>query len=442
MTLQTGYQLASVDKPGTFDSLEGWLRWLDGGQRGQIELGLDRCEQVAAMLGLSRPAPTVVTVAGTNGKGSSVALLDRIWRAAGYRVGTYTSPHLIRYNERVRIGGTEVDDAQLCEAFEAVEAARCDVPLTYFEFGTLAALFIFERSELDIAILEVGLGGRLDAVNIVDADVALIATIGLDHEDWLGSTRDAIGTEKAGIMRAHRPVVCSDNEAPGTILQQALLLGAELTLLGSDFAFEEEDETWTWWSRTRVLSGLPRPHLLGRHQYRNASGALQVVELLRERHPVTEAHLHEGLEEVVLHGRFHCVENEFEYVMDVAHNPQAAGSFVATLATMPETGRTHAIVGMLSTKNHVEYLRCLAGVVDEWHFASLPGPQGADAEDLAGSIAKVHPGASCHCHASVEAAHAAVERVARPGERVLVLGSFITVGAMMKRLAHAAETAC
>lgn len=436
MTALPGSQLAQA-APARGDSLAAWLRWLDGGPRGQIELGLDRIELVAGRLGLGRPAPTVVTVAGTNGKGSSVALLDSIWRAAGYRVATYTSPHLVRYNERVRIDGREVDDATICAAFEAVELARREVPLTYFEFGTLAALSIFQDASPDIALLEVGLGGRLDAVNIIDPDVALIATIGLDHEDWLGSTREAIAIEKAGIMRRARPVVCSDNDVPDTVYAEARRIGAELAVLGSEFAFEPEGETWTWWSGDRAIAGLPRPSLFGRHQYRNASGALAVTNALRERHPVDERDLHAGLTNVVLHGRFHrsVGPDGVEYVMDVAHNPQAAATFAATLATLPRVPRTHALIGMLSTKNHVGYLRELTDRVDEWHFATLPGAQGASASDLRDGLAAVLPGANPVCHGSVAAAHAAIRARAQPGERVLVLGSFLTVGALMNERA-------
>lgn len=437
MTALPGSRLAhAAPAPGRADSLAAWLQWLDGGPRGRIALGLGRCRTVAARLGITRPAPTVVTVAGTNGKGSSVALLDSIWRAAGLRVATYTSPHLVRYNERVRIAGVEVGDVTLCAAFEAVERARGDVPLTYFEFGTLAALRIFQDAEPDVALLEVGLGGRLDAVNIIDADVALIATIGLDHEQWLGPTRERIAVEKAGIMRADRPAFCSDNDVPETVYEEAERIGARLGVLGSEFAFEDEDTDWTWWSGDTVLAGLPRPRLAGRHQLRNAAGALAVVHALGERHPVGAEALHAGLRDVVLHGRFHRLTGPggIEYVMDVAHNPQALDTFRATLAMLPAAPRTHVLVGMLNTKNHVEYLRRLAGTADAWHFATLPGPQGASAERLSECLTAVQPGTSAACHADVASAHAAILASAAPGERVLVLGSFLTVGALLNEL--------
>lgn len=426
--------------PGGHATLAEWLNWLEAGRGEHIDLGLERAREVAQRLGLTRPAPVVVTVAGTNGKGSSVALLERIWRAAGYRVGAYTSPHLIRYNERVRIGGEEVGDAALAAAFERIEQVRGDVPLTYFEFGTLAALLVFEDAALDAVVLEVGLGGRLDAVNIIDADVALIAAIGLDHEDWLGTSRELIAVEKAGIMRRARPVVCSDADLPATMLACAERSGAVARVLGVEYGFEVDTGGWTWWSGDTVLADLPRPALNGNHQFRNAAGVLEVLRLLGQRLPVSAAAIAEGLRAVELRGRFHLLRGTFEYVMDVAHNPQAAEIFTGTLAGMPRASRTHALVGMLKTKNHVEFLRPLAAHVDTWHFAALPGGNGAAAEELARSLKQVAPRAQASCHADVATAHAAIVADAAPGERILVLGSFLTVGAMLRLIASAPES--
>ena len=420
------------DMSSKFDSLAAWLSWLEAGRGAHIELGLERCREVAGNLGLGKPASTVITVAGTNGKGSSVALLESVWRGAGYRVGTYTSPHLVRYNERICVDGAETEDATICAAFESVESARRGVPLTYFEFGTLAALKIFEQSSLDIAILEVGLGGRLDAVNIVDSDVALIAAIGLDHEDWLGSSREKIAIEKAGIMRPRRPVICSDNEVPESILATAESIGAQAELLGVDYAFEDEETSWTWWSGPTMLSGLPLPALEGKHQLRNAAGALKVIDALQHRHPVPATQIRRGLEHVVLHGRFHRVFGAFEYVLDVAHNPQAVETFVATLGALPRPARTHALIGMLNTKNHVEYLRRLLPVADTWHFASLPGSTGARAEVLRHSFHQLVRKGDCACYKSVHDAHTSIIAGADSTDRILILGSFLTVGALMK----------
>ena len=430
-----GSDVLSALTPAATAPLPEWLSWLEAGRGEHIDLGLERCVEVAARLGLTRPAPVVVTVAGTNGKGSSVALLSSIWRGAGYRVGAYTSPHLLRYNERIRIDDVAVDDARITAAFARIEAVRESVALTYFEFGTLAALSIFEQAELDVVILEVGLGGRLDAVNIVDADVALIAAIGLDHEDWLGTSREQIATEKAGIMRGGRVAVCSDNDLPHTLLDHAVRCGALPAVLGVDFSFEDEGEHWTWWSGDAVLENLPYPALSGAHQLRNAAGVLKVIDALQPRLPVDAAQVAAGLRNVALPGRFHRVTRELEYVIDVAHNPQAAEIFTATLARLPAAPRTHALIGMLKTKNHRGFLAPLLPHVQDWHFATLGGVNGARADDLAKCLGELAPRVSATCHDSVAAAHAAILARAEPGARVLVLGSFLTVGAMLEQLA-------
>lgn len=425
---------------GRFGSLGAWLQWLEAGRGEQIDLGLERCMEVATNLGLSTPAPTVITVAGTNGKGSSVAMLERIWSEAGYRVGTYTSPHLVRYNERVRVDGVTADDVTICAAFEAVARARRDVPLTYFEFGTLAALSIFEHAALDIAILEVGLGGRLDAVNIIDPDVALITTIGLDHEDWLGSTREEIAVEKGGIIRSGRPVICSDNDIPHTLIDLAEANGAGLDVLGVDYAYETDESTWSWWSDGVMLTDLPLPRLAGSHQLRNAAGALKIVDTLQGRHHVSQNEIHRGLSTVVLSGRFQRIEGEVEYLLDVAHNPQAAETFVSTSNAMPAAGHRHALIGMLKSKDHVEYMRRLVPVVDTWHFATLPGNLGASAQALQSSAKCVDANLSSNCYTTVAHAHAAILAQVKHGDRIVVLGSFLTVGAIMKILEITAGT--
>jgi len=421
-------------KPGCDESLDTWLRWLEMARGAEIDLGLGRCRQVAESLGLSKPAPTVITVAGTNGKGSSVAMLESIWLEAGYRVGAYTSPHLESYNERIRIAGSSADDSVICNAFDAVERARGGVLLTYFEFSTLAALSIFQQSELDIAILEVGLGGRLDAVNIVDSDVALITTIGLDHEDWLGSTREKIALEKAGVMRSGKRAVCSDNEIPQSLVGAAKVLGARLDVLAVDYAFEATETSWSWWSGSQIWPDLPRPNLEGAHQFRNAAGVLKVVDALLSRHSVPLEGIRRGLESVDLRGRFQRVAGDIEYVLDVAHNPQAVDTFVTTLSALSSARKIHALVGMLGTKNHVEYLRRLLPYVDAWYFATLPGTYGASAVDMQTSLEFLGV-KNCHsCHATVLEAHASILETAVSGDRILVLGSFLTVGPVLKAM--------
>ena len=429
-----GREVLSALVPAAAAPLSEWLAWLEAGRGEHIDLGLERCAEVATRLALAHPAPVVVTVAGTNGKGSSVALLASIWTSAGYRLGAYTSPHLSRYNERIRIDGIAVDDARISHAFTRVEAARGSVALTYFEFGTLAALSIFAESALDVVILEVGLGGRLDAVNIIDADVALIAAIGLDHEEWLGDTREKIATEKAGIMRAGRVAVCSDHDLPQTMLEHAKACGALPAVLGVDYGFEDEGPHWTWWSGQQMIENLPYPALSGAHQLRNAAGVLKVIDTLQPRLPVAVEHIGRGLSTVVLPGRFHRIMGAVEYVIDVAHNPQAAEIFIATLATMPPAARTHALIGMLKTKNHRGFLAPLLGHVQSWHFATLGGANGASAEALANCLRELAPRAVARCHANVDAAHHAVLAEVQPGDRVLVLGSFLTVGAVFEQL--------
>ena len=414
--------------------LEAWLDWLEHGNGRGIELGLERCHKVADKLGLGRPAPVVVTVAGTNGKGSSVAMLEAIWRAAGYRVGAYTSPHLLRFNERIRISGAAVADERICAAFAAVEARREAVRLTYFEYATLAALQIFAASDLDVVILEVGLGGRLDAVNIVDADLALITAIDLDHEQWLGSTREQIAVEKAGIMRHGRPAVCSDRAIPASLLDIAREKGAECFVLGADFAFQIDASDWTWWSGDQVLEKLPLPALDGMHQMRNAAGVLKAVVALETRLPVVHDAIRAGLEGVGLSARFQRIPGAVEHIVDVAHNPQAARVFADMLPPPGPDSRTFAVVGMLKTKNHREFLRPLLDRVDTWLFADLGAANAAPAQVLAEQLRQLDRRASATCHASPGEAHTAALAGARPGDRILVLGSFLTAAGIIKRL--------
>ncbi len=415
--------------------MQAWLAWQETLHGRDIELGLDRCRAVASRLGVLSPRHTVITVAGTNGKGSTVAMLERIFRAAGYQVATYTSPHLLRYNERIRLQNVPVDDAQICAAFAAVESARADVPLTVFEYGTLAALHVFDAARLDIAILEVGMGGRLDAVNVVDPDVAVIATLDIDHVEFLGGTREEIAREKAGIMRADRPAVCSDPCAPQSLVETARTVGARLSLLGQSFNFADHGTHWTWWSGDDVLESLPMPSLSGAYQLRNASGVLKAVSCLADRHPVAPETIRRALATTELLGRFQrSTRGGVEWILDVAHNVQAVGSFVDTLSALPAVPRTHVVLGMLTTKDRHTVMARLAECVDCWYFASLDARHGGTAEELR----EIHTGLGLRgqvevCSA-VSAALDAAASAARPGERVLVVGSFITVGEAMSWL--------
>jgi len=416
-----------------FDTLADWLTWQESLHVRDIELGLERCRLVAETLRLSRPANIVVTVAGTNGKGSSVAMLEAIWRAAGYTVGTYTSPHLLRYNERIRINGTEASDDDICAAFRRIENARGGTPLTYFEFGTLAALALFEGAALDIVILEVGLGGRLDAVNIVDADVALITAIGIDHVEYLGDTREAIALEKAGILRTGRPAVCSDIDMPDSLAKRAAELATPLDVLGETYRFSEEEDTWTWWCGDREMAGLPKPKLVGPYQLSNAAGVLRVVDLLDDRLPVDLTATRRGLIDVAIPGRFQRLPNPVETIVDVAHNPQAVEAFVQTLETLPAAHRTHVILGMLRVKDRDSVIRSLARVADQWHLASVVARRGASSAELLESFRRVlGKSAAAATYDSVSSAYRQVLAMATPGDRVVAVGSFLVVAEILE----------
>jgi dihydrofolate synthase/folylpolyglutamate synthase len=408
-------------------TLAQWLAFQEGLNPAGVDLGLDRVQAVRRAMGLGDPPFTVVTVAGTNGKGSSVAMLEAILRAAGYRTATYTSPHLLRYNERVRLGGAEVDDEALIEAFEAVEAARGGIPLTYFEFGTLAVLHLFYRHPPDVAVLEVGLGGRLDAVNVLDPDVALITAVDVDHAAWLGEDREDIGREKAGILRAARPAVCSDPRPPASVVDHAASLGAPLYRLGVAFDYRSTASGWTFRGPSRVRHALPLPALRGAFQLANAAGVLMVLELLDGRWPVDQQAVRRGLTEVALPGRFQVLPGPVPVVLDVAHNPQAAGSLAATLAAWPVPGRTRAVVGMLADKDVAGVLAALAGRVDAWYLAAPDAARAAPVEVLDQALGRAVPGAPRRPFGSVAEALAAARGECGEGDRVLVFGSFHTV---------------
>ena len=356
-----------------FTTLNDWLRWQETLHPRTIELGLERVRTVLRRLRPNAPPFAVVTVGGTNGKGSSVAFLDAILRAAGHRVGAYVSPHLLRYNERIQVDGAEADDESLCRMFARIDAVRGDVSLTYFEFGTLAALEWFWETGVDVAVLEVGLGGRLDAVNAVDADAALVTSVALDHTDWLGPDRDSIGHEKAGIYRPGRPAVCADPDPPPRLLEHARAIGARLLRVGSDYDFSHAGEIWRWRSDAAWLDDLPLPALAGEHQLGNAAAALMVLTSLSDRLPVDAVAIRAGLTRARLPGRFQIVPGPVEWILDVAHNPAAAAVLANQLKNRTCAGRTWAIMGLLADKDADGVIEALAGVVDEWRPVTLTG---------------------------------------------------------------------
>jgi dihydrofolate synthase/folylpolyglutamate synthase len=415
------------------DSLSGWLSYIERQHPSAIALGLDRVREVLARLDLTLECP-VFTVGGTNGKGSVCAMLESMLRAAGYRTGLYLSPHLVRFNERVRLSGREAGDAELCDAFAAVEAARGDVPLTYFEFATLAALRLFARGSLEAAVLEVGLGGRLDAVNVIDPDCAVLTGVAIDHVEYLGGTRESIGREKAGIFRAGRPAVLADPDPPHSTLEAARAIGARLLRIGRDFGYEPAPGQWLYWGPRGRHAGLAHPALRGRAQLRNAAAALCALDELRERLPVAMQDVRRGLAEVTLPGRFQVLPGRPRVVLDVAHNAEAAGELAANLGASGYAARTVAVCGMLRDKDQAAVLGALASSVEHWHLATLPGPRGAGAAELAAHLAALRVRGAVAQHDSPASAFRAALGDAGPDDKIVVFGSFLTVGEVMREI--------
>lgn len=415
------------------NTLDDWLEYIERQHPRSIALGLDRVRAVAAAMGLGKPAAQVITIGGTNGKGSTVAFVEAIARAAGWRVGAYTSPHLLRYNERVRIDGDEASDAQLIQAFAVVEAARGDTALTYFEYGTLAALWLFEQAQLDLAVLEVGLGGRLDAVNLVDPDVAVITTVDIDHTDWLGPDRESIGAEKAGIARAWKPLVLGEIDSPSTVLRHAYAIGANALRLGSDFFQDSIDEQHWRWREVGAELELPHPPLAGAVQRNNAAAAIAALRALEN--PPADAAFATGIAAARLPGRLQPLQREgVEFVIDVGHNPQAARELAAWLRTQPGS-TTQLVYAALADKDATGVVAAFDDLDVAWHLAGLePGmARGQDVQALAARLADTQAAQAAR-HADVAAALEAARAAAGQGGRVLVFGSFHTVAEAMRHL--------
>jgi len=406
-------------------TLAQWLAYIEQQHPNAIAMGLDRVREVAKGMGLKQPAKQCITVGGSNGKGSTVAFIQSIANAAVWKTGTYTSPHLLHYNERVCINGQCASDELLISGFEAVEHARNAIPLTYFEYGTLAALWIFEQEKLDLAILEVGLGGRLDAVNIIDADVAVITTVDIDHTDWLGHDRETIGAEKAGIMRSGKPVIIGEADPPSSVLRYAYDLGAPLIRSGCDFLYRPlGGKRWQWRDAGCRLS-LPAPQLAAPVQLSNAATAIAALRALNRRLPQTA--WAKGIANAQLPGRLQrCMRNDVELLLDVGHNPQAATALAQALQKQPVSGRTLAIYAALTDKDAPAVVRALHGHVNHWHLAGLAVARGQTAaqlrQRLLGTAAVAAPLSD-----SVEQALTTVLAQAKAGDRVLVFGSFHTV---------------
>ncbi len=411
-------------------NLAEWLDYIERIHPKSIQLGLERVAKVRDVLGRSSSA-VFFTVAGTNGKGSTCAMLEAILLAAGYRVGLYTSPHLLRYNERVRLDGVPLSDARLCAAFETVERARGEITLTYFEFGTLAAWEIFAAEALDAVILEVGLGGRLDAVNAFDAECALLISVDLDHTDYLGDTRERIGYEKAGIFRENKPAIVADPDPPRSVLEHAGAVGVDLWLIGRDFGYWKQGQQWMFWGRGVRRGGLAPPALRGERQLANASAALAALDALRARLPVGMQDIRNGLARVELPGRFQVLPGRPTVVLDVAHNPQAAGVLAENLAGMGFYPETYAVFAMLRDKDIEGVCRALKDRISTWFAADLSVPRGAGAAVLADALARAGAAGDVLSFRSPLDAYVAARKRANENDRIVVFGSFHTVADVM-----------
>lgn len=422
-------------------NLSDWLKRIQALHPSEIELGLERVREVAARLGLTRPAPIVVTVAGTNGKGSTVAMLASILHAAGYKVGTYTSPHILRYNERVSLEQEYASDEALCVGFAKIDECRRELSLTYFEFSTLVGLMLLEQAKLDVAILEVGLGGRLDAVNIIDPDIAIITSIGIDHQDWLGDTRELIAIEKAGILRPATAFICGDEQPPTNLLDYAQHLGAPVRRQGHDYSFEETGDTWTWWRKSaagelQTLQHLPLPGL-------DLLNAATVLEALRYLPFAVPRHaLEEGLRHPKIEGRYQQVRDWASGInlrVDVAHNPHAAHNLAQKLRAERKIRgsktKVRVLLAMMSDKDHQEFYAALESEVDFWYIAAFDEPRCMEADKLYALLqAKGAPLQGAF--KDVAAAYQCIVQEIAEDDLLLVTGSFVTVADTMRLLAR------
>lgn len=413
-----------------FATLDEWLQWQETLHPNKIDLGLERVRRVYRQLSVPAPANKVVTVAGTNGKGSCIALLEALFRDAGFKVGSYTSPHLLRYNERIRINGQAVSDQALFRAFAAIDLARQEQTLTYFEFGTLAALSLFAQSQLDLVLLEVGMGGRLDACNIIDADVSLICSIALDHQAWLGETREAIAIEKAGIMRSARPAICADPDPPRTLLEQADRIGAKLHLQHQDFSLTRGEFGWQWRDHEVAYPELPLPELVTSADVLNRAAVIKVAEILKGDLPFSLGNLHKAMARISLPGRGEMLSKEPEVWVDVAHNPAAAAALAERLRMLPAK-KTHLVIGVLADKAIDDILSALAAQVDYYYIAAPATARAMPPEALRDALQAQVSSDQLSDFTSITAAYRSAVAQATPGERIVVTGSFYTVAEIM-----------
>ncbi|NOR52401.1 MAG: bifunctional tetrahydrofolate synthase/dihydrofolate synthase [Gammaproteobacteria bacterium] len=415
-----------------FSTLAEWLQWQEKLHPKSIDLGLERSRKTLNQLKLNTPKHLTITVAGTNGKGSTIAILESILLAAGYSVGSYTSPHLLHYNERIKINGTAVNDEAICHAFDEIDQARGEISLTYFEFGTLAAFSIFQQERVDIALLEVGLGGRLDTVNLLNPDLAIITAIDIDHTAWLGPDRESIGKEKAGIMRKGIPVICSDPHPPASLIESAEKIGASLELLGRDYDYKVADDgSWALQHPMQNIDSLPGPNLMGEAQYQNCAGAIAALLSLGNKIQISSAIVAKGLQKQTLPGRFQRIGDSPLVILDVAHNPQSARHLANNLHNLPCGGKRYAVVAMLSDKDQQEILMALSGLFDHWMAAGLDVDRG-DSGDSIVTIIKSELSESVNQFDSVAEAYQSAMDLAASGDQIIVFGSFFTVSDILE----------
>lgn len=416
--------------PSLTSTLTEWLAYQQHLTARPVELGLDRVREVWQRLGARRPAARVITVGGTNGKGSTVAMLEAMLGAAGHRVGCFTSPHLYRYNERIRVAGNDVDDASLVAVFARIDAARVEIPLSYFEFGTLAALDLLADAGVEVALLEVGLGGRLDAVNIVDADAAVVVTVDLDHMDYLGPDRDSIGREKAGIFRAGRPAIIGDTDPPAGLLDVAAAVGADVWRAGHEFTVQQRDGDWYWLAGARCVR-LPELALHGRGQIDNAGAALATLYALRESLPWNAGYA-DALANVRVPARMQRLAGPPEVIVDVAHNLQAARALAAWLQATPASGRTLAVFSALADKDIAGLAGVLGAQIKHWYCCGIhdAGARGLDGNEVQRRVLEALPTAYCSAYVDPPAALAAARAHADLADRIVVFGSFHVAGAL------------
>ena len=424
-----------------FKSLGQWLAWQETLHPTGMDLGLERCREVRRALQWGDLPFPVITVAGTNGKGSTVAFLESLFRAGGYRTGTYTSPHLLRYNERIRVAAEEASDETLMAAFQRIEDVRGETTVTYFEYGTFAAIDTFLNERVDVAILEVGIGGRLDAVNVFDPDVAVVTPIAIDHVKWLGSDRESAGREKAGIFRAGKPAVVADPMPPRSVAAASEEVGAVPYQLNRQFRVQCQPEHWEWHGPGRSILPIAYPALIGAFQTANAAGAVMAAVCLADRLPLEDSQVVNGVANVELRGRFERLAGVPTRILDIAHNPHAAQALARSLTLSPCHGATHAVVGMLNDKDHASVLRPLVEVVDHWYVAGLAGVRGTSAAVLAQVLRTMTSPAVIEVFETVGEARQAAIAACRSSDRVLIFGSCHTVGEALASEAPAAAVA-